>query len=127
MNALYIEATHETPLVSLNPDLGEFSISGKSIIEDAENFYQPILDWFSNFSGSTINLVLDLEFFNISSSKRILYLLYKLNDIKDNSNANISVKWIYQAGDEDMHEVGQDYAYMVNIPFELVEVEREMA
>lgn len=127
MNSLYIEATNETPQVSLNPISGEFLISGKSIIEDAEAFYKPVLDWFSDFSGSKISLSIDLEFFNISSSKRILYLLYKLNDIMDNTNTDVSVKWIFQSGDEDMHEVGQDYAYMVNVPFELVEVQRELA
>lgn len=127
MNSLYIAATHETPRISLNPSTGEYSITGKSIIEDAESFYQPVLDWFSNFSGTNISLSIDLEFFNISSSKRILYLLYKLNDIMDNSSADVSVKWIFQSGDEDMHEVGQDYAYMVNVPFELVEIERELA
>ncbi len=127
MNPLYIEATNETPRVSFNPSTGEYSISGKSIIEDAESFYQPILDWFANFYGSKITLSIDLEFFNISSSKRILYLLYKLNDIMDEQNTDISVKWFFQSGDEDMHEVGQDYAYMVNVPFDLVEIERQMA
>lgn len=127
MTSLYIKGTHESPSISLNIDSSEFNITGKSIIEDAETFYQPVLDWFSDFDGSNIDLLIDLEFFNISSSKRILYLLYKLNDIMDKSDAKVSVKWVYQTGDEDMLEVGQDYAYMVNIPFELVEVERAMA
>ena len=127
MTSLYIKGTHESPSISLNIDSSEFSITGKSIIEDAETFYQPVLDWFSDFDGSNIDLLIDLEFFNISSSKRILYLLYKLNDIMDKSDAKVSVKWVYQTGDEDMLEVGQDYAYMVNIPFELVEIERAMA
>lgn len=127
MNLLYIEATNETPKVSFDPNSGEFLISGKSIIEDAESFYQPILDWLDEYNEADINLTIDLEFFNISSSKRILYLLYKLNDIMDNNVAKVSVKWLYQKGDEDMHEVGQDYAYMVNIPFDVVEVRRQMA
>lgn len=125
MTSLIIEATHETPKIYLDPSIGKYEISGKSIVENAEEFYQPVLDWFSSFNGSKIDLSIDLEFFNISSSKRILYLLYKLNDLMDNKSADVSVRWFFQTGDEDMHEVGQDYAYMVNIPFELVEVERE--
>lgn len=127
MNLFYIESTSQTPKMAFDPNTGEFIISGKSIVEDAESFYQPALDWLSSFDGSKINLTIDLEFFNISSSKRILYLLYKLNDIVDRTQANVNVSWLYQVGDEDMLEVGQDYAYMVNIPFKLVEIERQMA
>lgn len=125
---LYIKATETTPQISFNSTTGEFFIGGRSIIEDADSFYQPIVDWVaqSNFA-SPINLVVDLEFFNISSSKRILYLLYKFNDIADQNITTVNVKWLYQKGDEDMMEVGQDYAYMVNIPFELQEIERQLA
>lgn len=125
---LYIKATETTPQVSFNSSTGEFFIGGKSIVEDADGFYQPVIDWVSNTPFSTpISLVVDLEYFNISSSKRILYLLYKFNDLADQNVTPVTVKWLYQKGDEDMMEVGQDYAYMVNIPFELHEIERQLA
>ncbi|MFP5471381.1 MAG: DUF1987 domain-containing protein [Bacteroidia bacterium] len=125
---LYIKATETTPLVSFNPDNGEFLITGKSITEDADAFFQPVIDWVSHSELKfPVNLVVDLEYFNISSSKRILYLLYKFNELVDQNIIPVSVIWLYQKGDEDMMEVGQDYAYMVNIPFEVKEIERQMA
>lgn len=125
---LYIKATETTPLVSFNPDNGEFLITGKSITEDADAFFQPIIDWVNQSELKIpVSLVFDLEYFNISSSKRILYLLYKFNELVDQSVASVSVTWLYHKGDEDMMEVGQDYAYMVNIPFEVKEIERQMA
>jgi hypothetical protein len=63
---------------------------------------------------------IDLEYFNISSSKRILFLLYKLNELTE-SGMDVKVQWFYRQSDEDMFEVGQDYAYMVKVPFEFKE------
>jgi len=125
---LYIKATETTPLVSFNSDNGEFLMAGKSITEDADAFFQPIIDWVTHSEfKSPIKLVVDLEYFNISSSKRILYLLYKFNELVDQGATSVNVTWLYQKGDEDMMEVGQDYAYMVNIPFDVKEIERQMA
>ncbi|MEN9400125.1 MAG: hypothetical protein RL632_1228, partial [Bacteroidota bacterium] len=59
---------------------------------------------------------IDLEYFNISSSKRILFLLYKLNELSE-AGKQVHVEWYYRQSDEDMYEVGQDYAYMVKVPF----------
>jgi hypothetical protein len=68
-----------------------------------------------NPNGSTV-VKIDLEYFNISSSKRILFLLYKLNELAEVGN-DVHVEWLYRETDEDMYEVGQDYAYMVKVPF----------
>lgn len=62
-------------------------------------------------------VIIDLEYFNITSSKRILFLLYKLNELSENGS-DVKVEWLYRETDEDMYEVGQDYAYMVKVPFE---------
>ncbi|EPB65439.1 hypothetical protein ANCCEY_15497, partial [Ancylostoma ceylanicum] len=48
---------------------------------------------------------IDLEYFNISSSKRILFLLYKLNNLAKNPDC-VRVEWYYREDDEDMFEVG---------------------
>ena len=120
MEHLYIQNTPLTPEISFSADDGQFSIRGKSIPEDAEEFYQPVLEWmeeYSKISSTNIHLTIELEFFNISSSKRILFLMYKLNELVD-KGLNVKITWSYKENDDDMFEVGQDYAFMVNIPFE---------
>jgi hypothetical protein len=42
--------------------------------------------------------------------------LYKLNELAENGK-EVRVEWLYRQTDEDMYEVGQDYAYMVKVPF----------
>lgn len=131
MTPLRIQATAKTPEVLLDPQNGVFEIKGKSVPEDAEDFYNQILDWFEDYVANpnpeTV-MRIDLEYFNISSSKRLLFLLYKLNEL-GNKGYDVKVQWFYSETDEDMFEVGQDYAFMVKVPFTFVEREKayEMA
>lgn len=122
MNRLYIEATAKTPTVVFDPAEQIFEIKGKSIPDDAEEFYSVLLNWFDDYLVSpnpeTV-LSIDLEYFNISSSKRLLFLLYKLNDLNETKN-DVRVRWLYNDEDEDMFEVGQDYAFMVKVPFDFI-------
>lgn len=122
MQSLIIEGTAKTPFVKLDPQNNEFVISGRSIPNDAEFFYQPVLEWFDSYvadpSEETV-LRLDLDYFNISSSKRLLFILYKLNDLVETGN-KVKLVWTYREEDDDMLEVGQDYAFMVKVPFEFI-------
>jgi sulfur relay (sulfurtransferase) DsrC/TusE family protein len=122
MEILRIEATDKTPFVCLNAQTGKLEISGKSIPQDAETFYAPILSWMESYVEQPAHyteVILNLEYFNISSSKRILFLLYKLNELADKS-VKVNIKWFYAENDDDMKEVGQDFAFMVKVPFEFI-------
>ena len=119
---LFIEATTKTPEVNFDPEEQVFEIKGKSIPENAEEFYHPVLEWFDTYMNHPVKetiLKIDLEYFNISSSKRLLFLLYKLNELHLN-NHNVKIQWFYNEEDEDMFEVGQDYAFMVKVPFDFI-------
>ena len=124
MKELRREATPETPMIHFNPENGLMQIKGRSIPNDSDDYWMPILSWFESYAQNpqeeTIFKV-NLDYFNISSSKRILFLLYKLNEMSDNGH-NVRVIWEYRKEDDDMYEVGQDYAYMVKVPFEFVEI-----
>lgn len=126
MDLLQIEATEKTPFVKFDPKTGEFEVSGKAIPQDAEAFFSPILEWMDEYVSTVdraTHVRIDLEYFNISSSKRILFLLYKLNEIVDKSMP-VSVSWYYADSDDDMKEVGQDFAFMVRVPFKFVSYAR---
>jgi hypothetical protein len=123
MESLYIEATATTPKIDFNIQSGVFSIEGKAIDNDAENFFKPVLAWLSEYVETPhqkTEVVVKLDYFNISSSKRILFMFYKLNELHDRGN-DVAVKWHYQEDEDDMFEVGQDFAFMVKIPFEFCE------
>jgi SiaC family regulatory phosphoprotein len=116
LNVLALEATDDTPKVVLDKANGTFEISGRSLPEDSAEFYQPILDWLeeyaSNANGST-EFMFKLEYFNTASSKLILDVLTKLENID-----GAKVLWYYHEDDEDMQEAGEEFADLVQVPFE---------
>lgn len=127
MEPLYIKATHKTPEIIFDPSRGVFDIKGKSIPENAEDFYKVILNWLDDYivmpNEETV-MTIDLEYFNISSSKRLLFVLYKLNELNEGNNS-VRIKWMHNEEDEDMFEVGQDYAFMVKVPFDFISYAHE--
>ena len=38
----------------------------------------------------------------------------------------MEVKWYYEEDDEDMLEAGEDYEAIIDLPFEMIEVERNL-
>jgi len=122
MRKLFLDATHKTPQISFNGESGLMLIKGRSIPNEAEDFWTEVLEWFDHYASkpnlSTV-VKIDLEYFNISSSKQLLLFLYKLNEL-NLSNFSVKVEWYYREDDLDMYEVGQDYAFMVKVPFEFI-------
>jgi hypothetical protein len=91
-------------------------IAGRSIPIDAELFYRPVLNWIDRLaktSPESVEFCFRFDFFNIASSKRILFILYKLSDLQL-KGCKISVRWMYEKYDEDTLEIGKDYAYMID-------------
>jgi len=116
MYTLKRKSTLSTPEVLLDPKSNTYQISGRSLPIDADLFYQPILNWFDlaieSQSLNSIQLEIRLEYFNIASSKRILFILYKLLKLQD-QGVNVLIRWMYESADEDMLELGRDYSSLV--------------
>ena len=124
MERIEIEGTAKTPTVVLDPS-GVVELKGRSIPENSIEFYKPLMDWLEEYEKNpqpkTIVHV-QLEYFNTSSSKCILDLFKKLESIKQNGN-DVVIKWYYEEDDEDMLEAGEDYQSIIDVPFEMIEIE----
>ena len=123
MDLLNYKGTETTPSVNFNPENGKLIIEGNSIPNDAEEFFTPILSWLEEYVNTTkvkTTLIIKLHYFNVSSSKRILYMFYKLNELLKYSKP-VVIKWYYSEDEDEMFEVGQDFAFMVNVPFHFIE------
>jgi SiaC family regulatory phosphoprotein len=122
MEKIRIEPTEVSPEVIFDVENNNFSIKGKSVVTEVDSFYAPLIEWLENAQerlDNRVDFVFDLEYFNIFSSKRILFILYKLSDLKV-AGADINVIWHFSMEDDDMKEVGEDFACMVNLPFEFI-------
>ena len=122
MEDLNLEGTAKTPTVDFKSN-GELLIKGRSIPENSIEFYKPIIDWITDYGNgpqSDTSVNIQLEYFNTSSSKCILDVFKKLESLPDTS---VKIKWYYEEDDEDMLEAGEDYEAIIDLPFEMVEVE----
>lgn len=122
MEILNIEGSPKTPTVTLNPTTGILDIKGRSIPENSIEFYRPIVEWldeYGNAPASATVFNVKLEYFNTASSKCILDVFKKLENIKK-SGADVTINWHYEEDDEDMLEAGEDYASIIKVPFKMI-------
>lgn len=121
---LNITATEDTPSVQYLNEKSEFRIEGRSLPEDVTSFYKPVFNWLENFAekqNSPSSFIFKLEYFNTASSKIILDILMKLEDIQNEGKSNVTIEWHYMNGDDDMQEAGDEYKDLVEVPFSLIE------
>ncbi len=122
MSVIKIQGTDDTPTVTLDKENNIFEISGRSLPEDVVVFYKPILEWLDAYKEDPLEkTVFDfkLEYFNTASSKLLLDVLLKLEDISSDGH-DVLVRWHYPDDDEDMEEAGEEYSEIVEVPFEQV-------
>ncbi len=118
--------TEKTPEVILDKDNSVFQISGRSIVENAHEFYAPVLSWFIEYFKSPNNsteFVLNLDYLNSSSSLLIMKMIMIFEQNK--SNNNLKVIWKYESEDELSRERGEELHDSCNIEFELLIIESD--
>ncbi len=121
MDVIKIKGTEDTPNVILDAASNIIEFSGRSLPEDVVTFYAPVLQWIEEYAKSPndkTEVIFRLEYFNTASSKILLDILLKFEDIL-NDNHQVVIQWYYQEDDEDMQEAGDEYSEIVDIPFEM--------
>lgn len=124
MEDLRINATSTTPRISFSQN-GTLEIQGKSIPDAESNFWNLVSEWFQLYMYTPAlktTFKLQIDYLNISSSKEVLHLLYRLNELNE-KGLEAEVIWSYNANDIDMQEVGKDYEHMVKVPFSFLKIE----
>lgn len=123
MESIYLKNSQLSPKVDLDKDNNRFIITGKSIVENAHDFYQPILKWFIEYfenPNEKTELIFYLEYINSSSFLQIANLteIFSLN----NKGNNLNIKWLYDKEDDTMKEIGKDLQFTYLVKFNFIEV-----
>ena len=124
IRALIIDGNDIFPSVVLDPSAGKFEIIGKSVPQATTNFYAHIINWLEDYvqcPNPRTEFKFYLEYFNLASSQRILKIIYLLNDLY-NEGHPVQIHWYHNIDDDDLLEVGEDYASMVDVPFDVIPV-----
>ena len=117
--AIDIAPTSKTPGIKFEPNIGKLEIWGRSIPEHAIEFYRPLIESLRDYKLSPLpytEVEMNLEYFNTSSSKCLLDILYILRDIKKKGGA-VSVIWSYEEDDYAIKESGKDMEDIVGFKF----------
>lgn len=125
MNNLELAPRSNTPSVDFNAGTGYLLMKGRSIPEDPEKFYDPILTWLNQYFRETRQetvLEFRLEYVNSGSSKYILELLRRLQKMVKKGK-EIRVIWCFETDDESIEDLGEHYRQTVDIPMEIREVD----
>jgi len=122
ISALIIDSTSETPRVHFDADNNLFEISNKSLPEDADEFYNPVVDWLENYKlkpNEKTNFIFKLDYFNTASARYITRMVKILDNMA--RKYDVKIFWYYREIDEDMQAMGEEYFEMTDMEFELVE------
>jgi len=114
-----IEMTDDSPSIFLDAENLIFKIEGPSYPEDSYDVYNVVIDWIRKLNGNlNSELKCDFNFKVLSSAshKMIYEIFIGLENLHKMSN-NVVVNWYYLKFDEDMFEIGEDFADAVDLPF----------
>jgi hypothetical protein len=114
MEDFFSEETVRTPRIEGFFQSGKLRIEGRSLPEDAKNFYRPFREWLNTLLQSEVNSVtaeFALEYFNTSTSKILVDIMLTLDSQRDTKQ--IAVIWEYEEDDHEMAEVGKDFQTMM--------------
>lgn len=119
------EGDKVTPKILLSKSNNEFYITGTSRPENPKDFYSHVFNWLNTYFESPNDetvFQVQLDYFNTSTSK-VLLDLFELFEEKVEDSINIKVVWQYKTDDEEMMEAGEELLDLVEIPYEIQEVE----
>ena len=125
MKAYNVEATDFSPRVNLDPENNIFEISGISRPENANDFYEPIVQWLNIYiqnPNEVTRVKFNFDYFNTSSLKYFLMILSKFREITD-SNAKLEIIWYYDKVDESMFEAGKSLEELSELEFDFIVIE----
>jgi hypothetical protein len=128
MSDFILKASTKTPKINFNGQTGKLELSGRSIPEISNEFYQPVIDWVDAYGKNPQEETVvhaKFEYFNTSSSKQILDIFKKLEILHSRGKSKVSVKWFISEDDEAMEEAGEEYRLLLTMPFEIVPVAEE--
>ena len=125
MDRIQIDPTDKSPEVDFNPEEGKLMLKGRSLVEDSESFYLPLVEWIQNYiedphEGTIIDF--KFEYFNTSCSKWLITITKELKKLYE-KDPSTQINWYYE--DDDVLEYGEVICDLVDIPINMIDMEVE--
>jgi hypothetical protein len=121
MQVIKIKPTKSSPEVILDPT-GQIKFRGRSIQENAAEFFEPVEEWISMYIEKPADFTrvdVILEYFNSASARIFITLFQKISYVTLKDKKYV-INWYYEDGDEDIHERGEYFASILDIPINFI-------
>ena len=112
MENIKIEATKNSPEVAFDFRSNIFELSGKSYMEDANTFYNRIMENFETHllaqNDAEVLFNLRLTYFNSTTARFVFRIFSYLDETAERSNT-VSIVWHFEEDDDTMEEHGEEF------------------
>ncbi len=124
MKKLHIIATDDSPEIIFDAENGIFSITGRSLPENANTLFASVFEWlreyFAQPNDETV-IAVKLDYYNSASAKKIVELFLLLEGEFEKGTA-VKVVWYYKPNDFTMQKKGRDLVGIFKIPNEFIAI-----
>lgn len=123
MEKIVIPETKQSPGVILDHKTGNFELKGSSFLDNAYDFYTPLINWLKEYEknpASTTKILFELNYINTSSQRMIFDFLKRINELHKNGNS-VRIDWLYDENDYDLRDVGQDLLSFMEFEYKIIE------
>jgi hypothetical protein len=117
MIQISITPTLRTARVHYDTDKAILEISGISIPENADSFFNPVYEWLTAMTKAykgKITIRINLTYFNTSSVRHLLIII---KTMIASYRETLVVEWVYESDDEEIRERGEQLSEVVKFPF----------
>lgn len=124
LHPLIVEATEDTPEVYFSASEGVFRLKGRSLPENAWQFYQPLIEWTRSYCSmycQDTRIELHMDYFN-SSSGRFLFEILTIMELESLDKSRFHVYWYAESEDELMIEKGEELQSLLDLAFTIERV-----
>ena len=121
---LLIEATDISPEIDFDIEEKRFVIRGRSMPENSESFYNPVISWLRDnlqYQFVKANFDVALDYYNTGSFIRLMALFNLLDELNQTGN-EFRVRWLCEEDDEDNVADGESFKEVVKIPFDIIQL-----
>ncbi|MFQ5335490.1 MAG: DUF1987 domain-containing protein [Flavobacteriales bacterium] len=126
MEKLHFKGSIKTPDIVLDSAKGIISIKGRSLHENATDFFAPLEKWINEYClhpAAKTTVTFALDYFNSSSFRAFRKIIQVLDIIAGDPDKELQVNWFYEVGDVNARESGELLSEQLSIPFHFVELD----
>lgn len=122
MEAFYKKGDGLSPEIVFDPEKNQFTISGKSIPIEPDQFFMDAIAWLKRYSESPndiTQLKINLKYLNATSSRSFIDILNEMKEI-DRRGKAVSIEWTVPPEADDLHELSEDILQNSSLPHQII-------